>query len=169
MTTLASHRTERYSVAWFRRRFFEIAAALFIVYSILNVSDRVSYRERDLIPAEAWFTVNEIYVPDYKVGSNPALIYDRIVKEPFQGFWIAEVQREEPNGLFSPACSGSGISDYEPSDYIPNNTVDWEWFIGRPCAVGPGTYRLRVSWYMKRIGWPEKLTVAYSNVFRVRP
>ena len=65
------------------------------------------------------------------------------------------------------ACSGSGASDYEQTDAIPDRTVEFSWFVNRDCNINPGTYRLRVSWDMRRVGWPTKTTVALSNIFEV--
>lgn len=165
---------EHYGYDRVRRRLMEVSIALLLSASVVSLSDRIRYVERVRLPPSAWFQINEVFVPDHRVGSNPKMIYDRTVRERFRGFWIVEVQRFEPGGrdtdLFSPACSGSGISEYEPADYIPDNTVTWQWFIGRECDVPPGQYRLRVTISMKRPGWPEKeIAPVYSNMFRVKP
>lgn len=157
-----------------RRRLMEVAIALMLSYVMVAVTARVREVERAAVPPDDWFSINEVFVPDHRQGENPPMLYDRTIRVPFRGFWIVEVQRFEQGGkdgeLFSPACSGSGISEYEPEDYIPENTVTWEWFIGRECAVPPGQYRLRVTVSMKRAGWPEKdISPFYSNMFRVRP
>jgi hypothetical protein len=120
-----------------------------------------------MVPADAWFRVNEIFVPDHERGSNPSMIYDRMILEPFRGFFVVEVQQQLENGLWFSACSGSGMSDYEVGEAIKDSTVTWEWFILRACPVPPGTYRLRVSWELKKLGWPSKEAVALSNVFKV--
>lgn len=150
-----------------RRRLTELMAAVVIVAGILYIANQISQRQRANLPAEAWFVVNEIFVPDHVQGSNPQLIYDRTILAPFLGFWVVEVQKQEENGLFSLVCQGSAISDYTPDDYIPENKVTWEWLIGKPCEIPPGKYRLRASWKMKRADWPEKQYVALSNIFEV--
>jgi hypothetical protein len=155
------------TAGWWRFRLMEVGAAAMIVIGILYVGNLFNERQRDLTPPGSWFRVNDLYVPDHEQGTNPEIIYDRIVDEPFQAFWVVEVQREEPGGLFSLHCQGSGVNDYEPMDYIPENKVTWEWFIGKPCVVPPGNYRLRASWTMRKPGWPEKVTVRTSNLFRV--
>jgi hypothetical protein len=35
-------------------------------------------------------------------------------------------------------------------------------------VLGPGSYRLRISYDLHRDGWPTKRLVALSNVFTVR-
>jgi hypothetical protein len=153
---------------FWRFRLMELGVAVGIVAGMAYVTDFIQQRFRADIPAENWFVVNDIYVPDFTVGGNPPMTYDRIIKEPFIGFWVVEVEREDGGGRFILECSGSGVNDYQVADYIPKNTVTWDWFIGRHCDLTtPGRYRLRASWKMRRYDWPEKTVVAYSNVFAV--
>jgi len=143
----------------------QLAVALVLSVPLMALVDRFRQEQREIIPASAWFEVNSIYVPSFLVGENPRITYDRAVKEPFRGFWVVEVQRKDPeSNAFVLECHGSGVNDYEPADYIPQNSVTWEWFVGDKCADIPvGEYRLRVSWVMKRPNWPEKEVVAYSD------
>ena len=152
-------------------RLAEVAVALLIVSLIFPLIDRVQLMRRYQVPASQWIAVNSIYVPDFAAGSDPLMTYDRRIIEEFQGFWVVEVQQHDPaSGAFILRCSGSGVNDYEPQDYIPENVVSWSWFIGKPCNdLPPGDYRLRTSWVLKRPDWPEKQIVAYSNMFKVLP
>lgn len=158
---------ERNWFVWFKHRIAEAALAAFVVFLIVQFKDQIDARQRDALPASAWFQVNEIFVPDFRVGENPEMIYDRTVREDFRGFFVVEVQQQQSNGLWFAACSGSGASDYEQTDVIPDRTVEFSWFVNRDCNINPGTYRLRVSWDMRRVGWPTKTTVALSNIFEV--
>jgi hypothetical protein len=153
--------------SWVRSRAGELVMALLLFYAVIQFSERLNEREQSMVPAESWFRVNEVYVPDHVTGSNPPVIYDRDVVEGFRGFYVVEVQRQLDNGLWWSACSGSGVSDYEPGEAIPDNVVTWEWYVSRPCAVPPGIYRLRSSWEMKRPDWSVKSLVNLSNEFRV--
>jgi len=138
--------------------------------SAIYLSDYFQQRYRADVPAANWFTVNDIYVPDFRVGENPTLVYDRTIKEPFRGFWVIEIERFLQDGKTVLACTGSGVNDYEVTDYIPKNEVAFEWLIGRECDdLEPGSYRMRGSWLMKRYGWPDKQVVKYSNVFQIKP
>jgi hypothetical protein len=150
-----------------RRRIGEIAASLVIVFAVVQLSEAIGDRSRSTVPASDWFVVNEIYVPDHEAGADPRMIYDRTIKEDFVGFWIAEVQRVKPGGLFQHECSGFGVVPYTTDDTIENDEVSWSWFMGRDCDVPPGRYRIRATYTMKRPGWPEKETSATSNLFTV--
>lgn len=145
----------------------EAIIAFLLFYMVIQLSERFAQQQQAMVPADAWFRVNEVFVPDHKSGSNPALIYDRTILENFRGFFVVEVQQQLDNGLWFSICSGSGLSDYEVGEAIPDNTVTWDWFVTRPCDVPPGTYRVRTSWELKRIGWPTKEAVSLSNVFKV--
>lgn len=154
---------------FWRFRVLEFSVALMIVTSSAYLVDRVQTRLRADIPADNWFVVNQIYVPDFPVGADSTITYDRQIKEPFLGFWVVEIERQIEGGRFVLECSGSGVNDYQVSDYIPDNAVTLSWFVGAKCAaLQPGPHRLRASWKLKREEWPEKSVVAYSNIFEVR-
>lgn len=159
---------EKFTFIWWRYRAVEAVLALLLVIAILWAVDNWQARSRAAVAASTWFTINDVYVPDHAAGDNPEMTYDRSIKEAFQGFWVVEVQRRAADGSFVLECSGSGVNDYEPQDYIPNNLVRWDWFIGKSCAALPaGVYRIRASWTLRKPGWPEKQVVTYSNIFRV--
>jgi hypothetical protein len=156
------------ALSWFRYRTAEFAVALAISASAFYIIDNLQNQRKAGVSASQWFTVNDIFVPDHTSADDPIMTYDRTIKTEFRGFWVTEVQRKVDDGSFILECSGSGINDYEPQDYIPNNQVRWSWFVGNKCQTLPaGEYRLRSSWIMRRMDWPDKQTVAYSNVFRV--
>lgn len=152
----------------FKYRFTEFTVALLFVTSSFYAIDNIQDQRKAGVSADQWFSVNDIYVPDHGQFEDTVLTYDRTIKSPFRGFWVTEVQRQMPDGSFALECSGSGINDYEPQDYIPNNQVKWTWFVGQRCQTLPrGEYRLRASWVMRKLDWPDKQVVAYSNVFRI--
>lgn len=155
------------SWAWWKLRIAETVVAIVLATCLIAVAGVVADRQRTAVPASAWLRVNEIYVPDHPVGSNPAMIYDRIVGEEFEGFWIVEVQRQTYTGLWTTTCSGSGVSNYSPGKIIENNTVSWGWFVGEKCPVPPGLYRLRITYTLSKPGWPPKRVFVLSNEFKV--
>lgn len=162
------------SPRWWFTRFWETLMAAAFVYLLTSwIVAREDRRFDDLPPTE-WFEVFEIYVPDHEVGSNPIVGYDREIKVNFDGFWIAEVQQRNllkgsETGFFA-ACSGSGTNHYETTDYLDPDLVTWEWFLGRPCVVPPGTYRIVVTYDMRRPGDTRvKRYRVLSNVFEVTP
>ena len=164
---------------FWKNRLTELAFAGMISMAVIQTTDRLSQRERDILPPTAWFEVYEVFVPDFATGTNPTILYDRIIREEFRGFFVVEVQRQLPNGLWFADCSGSGIADYSPDDALPEgagvtlppqNNVTWDWFINRqgaPCRPEAGTYRLRISYELSRPNWPVKTTLTFSNIFQI--
>jgi hypothetical protein len=153
---------------WLRLRAVELAVAFFLASITIQVVTSVRDYQKDQVSVSEWFVVNEIFVPDHVQGENPLIVYDREIRVDVRGFWLVEVQRRDIDGLTYTACSGPGVNDYEITDIIPDQTVTWEWFIGRPCVVDPGVYRLRVRYDFTRSGWPAKQLVVLSNVFTIR-
>lgn len=152
---------------WVKLRLTEISVALLVVWLVIQISTFVHSTQRQLVNPSSWFEVREIHVPDHASGSNPQITYDRIILEPFRGFWVVEAQQRDDAGMIHSACSGSGVSDYDPEEIIPGGRVSWVWFVGRACTLPPGEYRLRVSWDMTRPDWPVKQIVNFSNTFLV--
>ena len=70
--------------------------------------------------------------------------------------------------MFQNACSGSGVDDYDMGEVLGlDNTVNWSWFFGRPCRIGPGTYRVQLTRDMTKPGYPVKQMRGWSNTFYV--
>lgn len=158
------------SVAFWRNRLVEVAVAMTTVYVLTAYLDQREADKRAAVPPEDWFVVEELFIPDHEVGSDPQIVYARQIRQPFRGFWVAEAQRrddsERATGFFT-QCTGSGTNDYELTDILPNDRVSWSWFFDRPCVIPPGTYRVVVSYDMMRADYPVKRQEARSNVFRV--
>lgn len=156
------------SWSWWKSRIIELTVAVLMASAVIQVGEIVSDRQRESVAASSWMRVNEVYVPDFRAGESPTIIYDRTVLEQFEAFWIVEVQKKTDTGLWATVCSGSGVNSYDPTEIIENNTVTWDWYIGQPCRVEPGRYRLRSTYTMSRPNWPAKRVFNLSNEFVVR-
>lgn len=156
---------------WAAIRIVELVMAGLAVFLLTSYLEHREIDRFDAIAPTEWFEVHELYVPDFKSGEDPLLFYDRDIRKPFQGFWVVEVERREATpseDRFFAACTGNGINSYEPTDYIDPEKVTWSWFIGEPCKVGPGVYRMVVTWDMKAEGQDRvKRYKRLSNVFTV--
>lgn len=156
-------------MSWWKFRAVEFTVALLAVCAWFYLADLKDRRDKGNVAPSTWFVINTLNVPDMRLGEDPVMTYDRRIREPFRGFWVTEVQRRDPSGAWVLICTGSGINDYDPEDYIPNNEVKFSWYVGDKCgAMVSGEYRLRTTWRMRREEWPDKSITAYSNVFRVR-
>ena len=148
---------------WWRYRASEFVVAICFVAATLYLIDNATQRMRAAVAPGAWLAVNDIHVPDFFENEDPSVIFDRIVREPFQAFWTVEVQQQDMLNNFTLTCTASGARAFEPGVPVPTR------FVSDLCGkLKPGYYRIRVTWMMRKPGWPEKTVVAYSNVFRVR-
>jgi hypothetical protein len=158
---------------WLATKVVEVLLAGLLVFLFTSYLQQREADRFDAIPATDWFEVNELFVPDFEFGQDPLLAYERDIRRPFQGFWVAEVESRDaqvtPERFFA-ACTGSGTNNYDPADYLDPAKVTWSWFLDRPCHIPPGTYRMVVTWDMKIEGSDRvKRYRAMSNVFTVYP
>lgn len=150
-----------------KSRLIEFAAAFVSAALIILFSQFVADKQRALTPASAWFQINEIFVPDHKVGDDAAILYDVVVLDEFESFRIVEVQRQSPAGVWASVCAAATVEVKDPRTLIENKTVSWQWLTGDSCALTPNVYRLRVTFAMSRPGWPAKRAFTLSNTFTV--
>lgn len=127
-----------------------------------------SEHSRNALPASDWLTVNNISVPDFVQGEDPAVIYDREIKKVFSGTWNVEVHGSTASNNYA-VCSGSGTNLYKPEEALPESGVTLSWLIGRICDLPEGQYNLEANWEIRPEGYPPKQYAATSNIFRVLP
>lgn len=150
-----------------KTRLYEVTVAILAATVIIFAARFVADRQRAMTPASSWFQINEVFIPDFTAGGNPAVVYDTVTLEPFESFRIVEVQSQAQSGMWVSVCAGAAIEAKDPKIVIQNKTVSWDWLLGNACRVPPGEYRLRVTFAMSRPGWPAKRAFALSNVFTV--
>jgi hypothetical protein len=166
-------RSYKSSFIWTSIRTGELLLAVLVVFVVTSRIEQGKQDRFDSIPPTEWFEVSELFVPDHEVGDDPLVVYDREIKTPFQGFKAVEVERRDGSldrERFLASCVGSGLDFYNPDDSLDPASVTWSWFIGRPCVVPPGTYRLVATWDMRSPEFdPVKRYKVLSNVFTVHP
>lgn len=120
------------------------------------------------VPAETFFEVKSVSVPDFIEGDNPLIIYDRHAKKTFFGYWNVEVHKlgEATDYAY---CSGSGSAKYEIKEQLPKIGVTLEWFIGKDCKLPPGQWILQTNWEIHAEGYPPKFLTFNSNLFNILP
>lgn len=157
--------------AWWRSRAIELMIGLTGAVMILMLINANNERVRASLPATDWMIVYDVFVPDHSAKSNAEIGFDRVIKKPFNGFWVAEIMRVSEDELYDPVCTGSGFRVYRPEETDQISKATWADFIGNMngCQIAPGTYRLRISWSISEDGWPPKTLIALSNIFNVTP
>lgn len=117
---------------------------------------------------EEWYEVTALSIPNFQLGTNTAIEFDRVIHKELKGSWIVEVQ--DANDAFANQCSGSGGANYSPEEHLPS-TITFDWFVGGCWQVGeikPSTYRLEVRWDFCE-GTVCKTIIEHSNNFDILP
>jgi hypothetical protein len=139
-----------------------------IAMLIFNALQQHERDRLDALPASDWFEVSAVAIPDFRVGEDPPINYERVIKQPFVADWFVEIN-EVGTDRGALACQGNGANHYEPNDKVPMPTL-LSWFAGTRCNLGPGQYQLFVTWQVQRDGIAAPVSVSkVSNVFRVLP
>jgi len=144
--------------------FYSMAAAAVLVTGWLIWSDAAKKE----VPAETFFEVKSVSVPNFVAGDDPNMIYDRVIKKPFHATWSVEVHRVGGETDYA-YCYGSGTQFYEPKETLPKAGVTLSWFVGKDCNLPEGQYTLQASWEIRPEGYPTKNERVTSNLFRVLP
>lgn len=128
----------------------------------------------DSTPITEWFEITKLIVPDFYVGDNPVIQYERVIKKVVKGNWKSRVLLYNADtDRYTYICGNSGFNEvtYEPQAELPN-PVRWNWLVfGMGSCVSnmvPGTYRL----YLDFVFCPEIMSICKpyryaSNLFTV--
>ena len=150
----------------------EAAIGITLAASLIFAYDSLINLYRNNIPVMAFFEVYEVFVPDHIVGSNPTLIYNRDIKQPFYGRFTIEVQELTYNSsnhfTLKTVCTATGAHTYTPTTFVGPREVTWNWFMEDQCdIIQPGTYRLNTTWSVIPEEFSPKTAVNVSNAFTV--
>ena len=121
------------------------------------------------LPANYWFDPISLVVADAEVGTCPEIEYQRTIRRPFSGTWLATLQRQNQAGTFTRYRIWRGESDYRPENGLPDalfRNLGW-WFETDDCNWPAGVYRVLTTWTIHPdVGGP-RVTRITSNVFTI--
>ena len=124
----------------------------------------------EALPATDWFFVRELMVPDFVVGENPVINYDRTILKDFPGRFKIQITEAKEKGAL--ICVNSKDVDYIAGRQPPA-VVTFGWLFGDAewpaCSARlvPGSYQGRVTWEIHERHRPVKELVVRMNVFNV--
>lgn len=134
---------------------------------IIFTNNALKWYQNHVSPDE-YFVVNQIGVPSFLVGENPKIVYDRVVKQPFDGRFVAEIQDA---GTLQAICTSEKAVNYTPDKKLPEGGATLNWLMYREplpeCVLPVGSYRVNICWTIERLDLQDLRTCASSNVFRV--
>lgn len=116
-----------------------------------------------------WFEAS-VSIPDHHAGSDPTVIYRRVIRRPLEGSWTVEAQKRAASG-WDNRCDGGGVNGYQP-DEASTRKMKMSAFMGRdssPCDLTPGTWRLMTTWSMAPIDGSQETRHfrVFSNTFHI--
>ena len=149
-----------------RRHILEFAIAWLLFIGVILTYNYLSQLERDRAPITDYFEVRQIGVPDFPLGTNPVIIYDRSVNKAFRGSYTVEVQ-EAGTLQPLPECTGSAEVNYDPDKQLPVGGPTLFWFIGHSCIIPIGSYRIEACWDIHRDRATEVHYCKPSAIFSV--
>jgi hypothetical protein len=147
----------------------DVSYILLIGALLMWITTQVQQHFRNTAPASDYFEVNQIGVPNFTVGENPKILYDRVVKQDFTAEFTAEIQ--DASSL-QPVCTSTKTVNYTPEKELPVDGPTLSWLMYReplPDCVPPvGTYRVHICWTIERLNAIPVRMCAHSNTFSVR-
>ena len=151
---------------YMKRRTRELVYAVVIFALLLLGTPEVLVWLRAESQAYQFFEVKQLYVEDFSEGEDGILAYDRIIKGPFRGEWVAVISEVRGQSLY-PSCTASGGTDYKPDKVLPP-IVTLKWYMQRDCPLTPGRYRIEVKYRITVPNYPDMDYRVVSNVFEVK-
>jgi hypothetical protein len=123
------------------------------------------------LPPSWWFVAGVPEVEDSMQGQCPAVIWDREIRRPFRGKWVATLMRRTPSGRYFSYRPYQGGTDYQTDADLPVPLDLAWWFLidPRECNWPPGQYRLHTVWTIYPDAGGEKLVRRTSPPFTIHP
>lgn len=147
----------------------DVGYILLIGLGMMLMTDKVQQYLRDSAPASDYFVVNQIGVPNFTVGDNPKVLYDRVVMQEFNATFTAEIQDA---ATLQAVCTSTKTVNYSPEKLLPDDGPTLSWLMYREplpdCEPAVGTYRVQICWIIERLDAIPVRTCARSNTFSVR-
>jgi len=159
----------RHSLAFALRRLRRLGFAALLVPPLILVAGQALRFWNDVTdPASAYFDPQMIAVPSPQYMGEPLyLFYRRAIHRPFTGRYAVTVELER--GGF-PVCDNSTDHLYRPKPNMQLTiVVSLADFVGEPCALAPGDYVLRATWWLFLPWHHEQAITRESGVFTILP
>lgn len=139
--------------------------AVFTYQSYGHIKDQI-YLASDINNV---FIVHSVVVPDFILGEDPPVQYDRDILQNFIGDYRVELKFVLTGET---VCFGSGDNvKYDIGEKSPDH-ITFTWFMNTVCdprKILPGQYYLEVNYDIRIEGSPARTYVKQSNVFTIFP
>lgn len=142
-------------------------AGLFLYLNALEFIERKEYEYYATRPVTQIFEA-EVYVPDFKIGDDPLVVYNNQKHEDFIGDYRAEIYRAD--GTKFAECKGFEYNiPYETDDEIDPSKTTLSWYMNEDCSshLKDGKHYLATYYTIKQEGRPVRYYKTISNIFTV--
>lgn len=147
----------------------DVAYILVIGASMMWLTTQVKQYMRNDAPASDYFIVSQIGIPNFTVGENPLVLYDRTVLQDFTAEFTAEIQDAS---TLQAVCTSTKTVNYSPDKDLPEGGPTLSWLMYREplpdCNPPVGTYRVHICWTIDRVEAVPVRMCEHSNTFSVR-
>ena len=143
----------------------QIASALVAAALVISLLAAYSGFSKFLNRPDTFMTVR-VSVPDFKIGNDPLIDYDRNIYREALGIWVAEINCV--NCVEKVNCSGSGSSLYSPLE-TGIKVVRLSWYLQKVCPLKVGTYQMRTYWNLTDKSGITTTVSHKTQPFRVLP
>jgi hypothetical protein len=145
------------------------AASVGVVTYIASKLEKTYYAA---LPGEAYYSVKNLTINNSSVGDSTRVFVEREVLRTFTGERVATLFRIFDDG-YQVICTNKTFRLFVEQSILPVFT-DLEWWLNRPTynpcpSLGPGKYKLSLSWKIILPQLPDKVVHAESNIFTVTP
>lgn len=137
-----------------------------LIYSVyLDVRGQVYL----MLPSSNIFTAR-VVVPDFNIGDDPVIQYDRTINRDFLGSFTVKLENVSTGAI---ECYGEGHGyTYHANTPSPNGSK-LSWFMNTDCTNDPlvntGQHFLETTWTIQVEGLPERYVTVDSNTFNIYP
>lgn len=136
-----------------------LASALWVGWLAYDRWDKARY------PVENIFAAS-VAVPDFTIGTDPLVIYDREIKKSFIGGFTVEIKNLQQVSV----CYGitSGLK-YDKGEQLDPTVTTLSWYVYAECAkhLKVGQYYIETTYTIDAADLPRKYLTTTSNIFTV--
>lgn len=108
-----------------------------------NFQTRLAEAVEDRAAVTDWMVVHDLKVPDFKLGENPIVVFDRVVSRDLRGSWIVEVDNQRGEQVCTRGNRPNFPSSYSQIEHRVRRFT-FEQYTGGCKLTDGGDYRITV-------------------------
>ena len=104
-----------------------------------------------------FMVVTNLFVPNHKAGTDPGVLYSRMIKQNFRAQWLVELRDAKTDLRVDHCKTGNGIDSYEPGIFTSPMKLRFYagWRVPDDCPIPNGCFYLLTSWHILDLTTPS--------------